>query len=190
MGMYRKTFDCCGSVTETDAWEPEHCPFCHPAQAPQQEGQARELPPLTRYNPTVAPFGYDHVAEMTVHAEGEWVRFADVEAAQSAPAVPDENAIRAAVEYVVEVQGIDVQDERESELVETVAIAVVQHLGLASAPAQPTVPELVAFFRNDGHQIGKQGDACGWTPEETAVRAMRLLLKNDPTPVIPQGEAK
>lgn len=28
MGMYRKEWDCCDSVTETDGWEPEHCPFC------------------------------------------------------------------------------------------------------------------------------------------------------------------
>ena len=28
MGMYRKEWDCCGSITETDAWEPEDCPFC------------------------------------------------------------------------------------------------------------------------------------------------------------------
>jgi len=28
MGMYRIEWDCCGSVTETDAWTPEECPFC------------------------------------------------------------------------------------------------------------------------------------------------------------------
>ena len=28
MGTYRKEWDCCGSVTETEAWEPERCPFC------------------------------------------------------------------------------------------------------------------------------------------------------------------
>lgn len=31
MGTYRKEWDCCGSVTETQAWEPETCPFCTPA---------------------------------------------------------------------------------------------------------------------------------------------------------------
>lgn len=31
MSTYRREWDCCGSVTETDAWEPEHCPFCHEA---------------------------------------------------------------------------------------------------------------------------------------------------------------
>lgn len=30
MSMYRREWDCCGSVTETDAWEPESCPFCTP----------------------------------------------------------------------------------------------------------------------------------------------------------------
>ena len=28
MGTYRKEWNCCGSVTETEAWEPETCPFC------------------------------------------------------------------------------------------------------------------------------------------------------------------
>ena len=32
MGMYRKEWNCCNSVTETDAWEPEDCPFCTPPQ--------------------------------------------------------------------------------------------------------------------------------------------------------------
>ena len=28
MGMYRKEWSCCGSVTETESWEPDECPFC------------------------------------------------------------------------------------------------------------------------------------------------------------------
>lgn len=28
MSTYRKHWDCCDSVTETEAWEPEECPFC------------------------------------------------------------------------------------------------------------------------------------------------------------------
>lgn len=32
MGVYRKEWDCCDSVTETNAWEPEECPFCKPAR--------------------------------------------------------------------------------------------------------------------------------------------------------------
>ena len=28
MGMIRKEWDCCGSVTETEAWVPSECPFC------------------------------------------------------------------------------------------------------------------------------------------------------------------
>jgi hypothetical protein len=30
MGTYRKEWNCCGSVTETEAWEPDSCPFCTP----------------------------------------------------------------------------------------------------------------------------------------------------------------
>lgn len=28
MSTYIKHWDCCDSVTETEAWEPEECPFC------------------------------------------------------------------------------------------------------------------------------------------------------------------
>jgi len=28
MGTYRVDWDCCGSVSETDSWSPEECPFC------------------------------------------------------------------------------------------------------------------------------------------------------------------
>lgn len=36
MSTYRKEWPCCDSVTETDAWEPESCPFCtaSPAAVP------------------------------------------------------------------------------------------------------------------------------------------------------------
>ena len=41
MGTYRKEWDCCGSVTETQAWEPEHCPFCDSASAQPDRGAAK-----------------------------------------------------------------------------------------------------------------------------------------------------
>ena len=28
MSMYRKEWECCGDVSETNSWEPESCPFC------------------------------------------------------------------------------------------------------------------------------------------------------------------
>ncbi len=31
MSMYRNEWICCGSVTETDGWDPDACPFCTPA---------------------------------------------------------------------------------------------------------------------------------------------------------------
>lgn len=34
MGTYRKEWPCCDSVTETQAWEPESCPFCTQDAAP------------------------------------------------------------------------------------------------------------------------------------------------------------
>lgn len=33
MSTYRVEWPCCGSVTETQAWEPEQCPFCEPDTA-------------------------------------------------------------------------------------------------------------------------------------------------------------
>ena len=41
MGTYRKEWDCCGSVTETEAWEPEHCPFCTDDAAPFRKDAER-----------------------------------------------------------------------------------------------------------------------------------------------------
>ncbi len=31
MSTYRVEWPCCGSVTETEAWEPDSCPFCDPS---------------------------------------------------------------------------------------------------------------------------------------------------------------
>jgi hypothetical protein len=39
MGAYRKEWDCCGSVTETEAWEPESCPFCNDSAQPTVAAQ-------------------------------------------------------------------------------------------------------------------------------------------------------
>jgi hypothetical protein len=38
MSTYRKEWPCCGSVTETQAWEPEECPFCTTTQQPVLDG--------------------------------------------------------------------------------------------------------------------------------------------------------
>jgi len=37
MSTYRKEWPCCGDVTETEAWEPEHCPFCATPPAAEQQ---------------------------------------------------------------------------------------------------------------------------------------------------------
>ena len=41
MGTYRKEWECCGSVTETEAWEPENCPFCTDDAAPFRKDAER-----------------------------------------------------------------------------------------------------------------------------------------------------
>ena len=41
MGTYRKKWACCGSVTETEAWEPECCPFCTDDAAPFRKDAER-----------------------------------------------------------------------------------------------------------------------------------------------------
>lgn len=40
MGTYRKEWDCCGSATETEAWEPDTCPFCTPVEQAQRAAAA------------------------------------------------------------------------------------------------------------------------------------------------------
>ena len=46
--------------------------------------------------------------------------------------------------------------------------------------------KLVEFFRNEGHKLGFQGDVYGWTPEETAIEAMKYLLSISTNPVLSQ----
>lgn len=41
MGTYRKEWHCCDSVTETEAWEPENCPFCTDDAAPFRKDAER-----------------------------------------------------------------------------------------------------------------------------------------------------
>ena len=42
MSTYRVEWDCCGSVTETEAWEPESCPFCpDPSKTPMESVAAQ-----------------------------------------------------------------------------------------------------------------------------------------------------
>ena len=43
MSTYRVEWDCCGSVTETEAWEPESCPFCTDAPKTTVEAAAPDL---------------------------------------------------------------------------------------------------------------------------------------------------
>lgn len=37
MGTYRKEWDCCDSVTETQSWEPDVCPFCTATPSAEQD---------------------------------------------------------------------------------------------------------------------------------------------------------
>jgi hypothetical protein len=43
MGTYRIEWSCCGSVSETEAYEPESCPFCTDYAAPFRKNAARYL---------------------------------------------------------------------------------------------------------------------------------------------------
>lgn len=54
----------------------------------------------------------------------------------------------------------------------------------------PEVNELIQYFRNEGHRLGWQGDQYGWTPEQTAIKAMRELLRLHPMVALPQGDTK
>jgi hypothetical protein len=51
----------------------------------------------------------------------------------------------------------------------------------AGREADPAVnveeAKLVAWFRNEGKRLGDEGDYNNWTPAETAIHAMRRLLK-------------
>jgi hypothetical protein len=57
MGTYRKEWECCGSVTETDAWEPESCPFCTDDAAPFRKDAERYR--WLKTQPTWLGWGHD-----------------------------------------------------------------------------------------------------------------------------------
>jgi hypothetical protein len=42
MSMYRKEWDCCGDVSETNGWEPEACPFCPAPPSPSTTPEVDE----------------------------------------------------------------------------------------------------------------------------------------------------
>jgi hypothetical protein len=45
---------------------------------------------------------------------------------------------------------------------------------------------LIEFFNNEGYRLGYQGDLYGWTPTQTAIVAMKELMKLEPMVALPQ----
>ncbi len=61
--------------------------------------------------------------------------------------------------------------------------------GLIISRAQPK-SRLVQFFRGEGYsRFGWNGDEMGWSPEQTAIEAMRELMRASPPPIpnVPGG---
>lgn len=59
MSMYRIEWPCCGDVTETEAWQPEHCPFCGPATIAAGDAPVRPAARVVRA--TLYAYGNDLV---------------------------------------------------------------------------------------------------------------------------------
>lgn len=79
MGTYRVEWDCCGSVTETEAWEPESCPFCTetpaaPAPAvPLTDEQINDIwnaKDLPEHRSHLSPWGMDRIRAIIAAANG------------------------------------------------------------------------------------------------------------------------
>lgn len=88
MGVYRKEWPCCGDVSETNAWEPESCPFCSLAAAEPAPTPAAPVVAegLTRYDPALESKKWDqYVAVMDASECGDYVKFADVTQLLTAP---------------------------------------------------------------------------------------------------------
>jgi hypothetical protein len=76
------------------------------AGAPVSAAEQADLSKLTRYEPKIAPMLYDYVAEMIEREDGDWVRFADVEALAALAAAMrqpqgDEQTMRSLIEDAV-----------------------------------------------------------------------------------------
>ena len=48
MGTYRVEWPCCGSITETDAWEPSECPICEATELRKDAELWRKHGPVIR----------------------------------------------------------------------------------------------------------------------------------------------
>jgi hypothetical protein len=59
MSMYRKEWDCCGDVSETNGWEPDACPFCpaspSPSTAPEVDERAAAFEEAARIAASFGP---------------------------------------------------------------------------------------------------------------------------------------
>ena len=42
MSTYRKEWDCCGSVTETECWEPNVCPICSSLKLQEENAKLKK----------------------------------------------------------------------------------------------------------------------------------------------------
>lgn len=73
MSTYRVEWRCCGSVTETEAWEPDSCPFCTPDQRTPAEAAAPDLLAALQHLTTVlraAGLGTAHADAAIAKATG------------------------------------------------------------------------------------------------------------------------
>ena len=58
MGTYRVEWTCCGSVTETDAWEPSECPICEAAALRKDAERYRWL--RKHHSDALLPLAWSH----------------------------------------------------------------------------------------------------------------------------------
>jgi hypothetical protein len=84
MGTYRVDWDCCGSVSETESWEPEHCPFC---AGQKLRAEIEQLKQDLHFANGVADLAMKHRDE--AEARVEQLRAALMEIAESQSVVKD-----------------------------------------------------------------------------------------------------
>lgn len=91
MGTYRNEWNCCGSATETEAWEPEHCPFCTDDAAPFRKD-------AERYRWLRDLLAVEDVARLVdEHAQWSWCETDPAESAKTDAAVDKAMSARRAV---------------------------------------------------------------------------------------------
>jgi hypothetical protein len=191
MGTYRKEWDCCGSATETDAWEPDNCPFCTPAAAPAAAQLDADLPPPRNKAgdfEDLAGVYTDHEVRNIVAQYAERIRHLERELAELRAKAGDieEAAYYRGFKFAQQPAQSIGDDSDFSRLTLAWAEAVIAaHEGGSKIPLMNAFDALIAYI--DGRTASTAEDPRLEDLAALVRKLVRALRRADPTTTIADG---